>query len=180
MGKIKYFFIRICFHLPVMKVEKESGSIAQVISGYASSEMFQRWKLHNYWKPISHFLFFWSNLLILNLDTVSVALFLSNISTGVFSQLQLEFHKPCVPVGPSNLFLCVRLSWLISDFSTLRMELVALFPCGTSNFLSSSRLSSGSLITLPVYAQNGERLTLAICLSLFIFFSALCSTASLS
>lgn len=42
-----------------MKVEKESGSIAQGISEYASFEMFQRGKLHNYWKlikPLSIFL----------------------------------------------------------------------------------------------------------------------------
>lgn len=42
-----------------MNVEKESGSIAQGISDYASFEMLQKGKLHNYWKvikPLSIFL----------------------------------------------------------------------------------------------------------------------------
>lgn len=46
----------------------------------------------------SHFLFFLSNLFPLNLVTISAALFLSSLPFSICSQLQLEFHKPCISV----------------------------------------------------------------------------------
>ena len=101
-------------------------------------------------------------------------------STSIFSQLRLGVHKPCVPLGPSNSFFCIRLSRFTSNLDTLSMWWVALFPCGTSTFLYISRPTSHS-VRLPSRSMlRMERDELKQCVCPYLSFAqTLCSTAHL-